>query len=175
MQTQTTYLKKLLFSLLLWLSCIGALANALVDIWPTDSILTRDPIQAVDVENVNDPIRDGTYGVIANEEGYAVEWIVDVWQIDSHNSGINTAEDHVMSILKRIINWALWMLWLIALIYLLYHGFLMVTAAGDDAQFKKWTKWLKYAAIALWWIALSRFIVSFIMRLIATFVAPTGA
>ena len=56
----------------------------------------------------------------------------------------------------------------------------MVTAWWDDGQFNKWLKWLKFAAIALWWIWLSRFVISMIFWVInkitnpePTWVGPT--
>jgi len=38
---------------------------------------------------------------------------------------------------------------LVALIYLIYHGFLIVTASGDDTQYKQGLKGIKFAAIAI--------------------------
>ena len=55
---------------------------------------------------------------------------------------------------------------MVALVYLIYHGFIMLTAAGDDAQYKKGLKGIKFAAIAIVGIGLSRLIVSGIFRLI---------
>ena len=51
--------------------------------------------------------------------------------------------------------------------YLIYHGFLMVTATGDDTQYKKGIKGIKFAAIAIAGIGASWLIVSAIFRLIA--------
>jgi hypothetical protein len=59
------------------------------------------------------------------------------------------------------------MLGLVALIYLIYHGFLIVTAAGDDTQYKKGLKGIKFAAIAMVGVGASWLIVSGIFRLIA--------
>ncbi|MEI7557973.1 MAG: hypothetical protein WCJ45_03990 [bacterium] len=42
-----------------------------------------------------------------------------------------------MDVIKNIVNYALGMVALVALIYLIYHGFLILTAAGDDTQYKK--------------------------------------
>jgi len=71
-----------------------------------------------------------------------------------------------MDVIKKIINYALWMLSLVALIYLIYHGFLILTAAGEEEQYKKGLKGIKYAAIAIVGIGASRLIVSFIFWLI---------
>jgi hypothetical protein len=55
---------------------------------------------------------------------------------------------------------------LIALIYLIYNGFLILTAAGDDTQYKKGLQSIKYAAIALGGIGASWLIISLIFRII---------
>jgi hypothetical protein len=72
-----------------------------------------------------------------------------------------------MNIIKSIINYALGMVWLVALVYLIYHGFLILTAAGDETQYKKGLKWIKFAAIAMAGIGMSWLIVSAIFWLIA--------
>jgi hypothetical protein len=54
------------------------------------------------------------------------------------------------------------LLGLVALIYLIYNGFLILTAAGDEAQYKKGLQSVKYAAIALAGIGASWLIVSLI-------------
>jgi len=51
----------------------------------------------------------------------------------------------------------------IALAYLIYHGFLMLTAAGDDKKFDKGKSGIKVATIALIGIGLSRLIISLIL------------
>ncbi len=77
------------------------------------------------------------------------------------------AQNDTIAFIQNIINWALSIVGLVALIYLLYNGFLMVTAAGDDGQFKKWAKALRTSAIALIWLGVSAFIVNLILYLIA--------
>jgi hypothetical protein len=92
-----------------------------------------------------------------------------IWWITNNEDQITShkeAESQVMQIIKNVINYALWLLSLISLVYLIYHGFLMITAAGDDTQYKKWLKWLKFAAIALAWIWLSWIVISFIFYII---------
>ena len=58
------------------------------------------------------------------------------------------------------------MLSLIALVILLRGGFQMVTAAGDEAKYKKGFKLLSQAAVGLVFIAVSRLVVSVIFRLL---------
>jgi threonine/homoserine/homoserine lactone efflux protein len=45
--------------------------------------------------------------------------------------------DATMNLIQIIIDYALGILAFIALIYLIYHGFLMLTASGDEKQFDK--------------------------------------
>ena len=59
------------------------------------------------------------------------------------------------------------MIALVALVYLIYHGFLIMTAAGDDTQYKKGLAGIKYAAIAIAGIGASWLVVSGIFWLIA--------
>ena len=95
-----------------------------------------------------------------------VEWLV--WT-DEAIGNYNTALTKILTVIQNIVNWALWILWLIALIYLIIHGFMILTAAGDDGKVKKWFKWVKNAFLALGWIWLSWIIVSFIIWLINLF------
>jgi hypothetical protein len=55
---------------------------------------------------------------------------------------------------------------LVALLYIAYHGFLTVTAAGDDDQSAKWMEWMRYGAMALIGVALAWFILSLVFWLI---------
>jgi len=78
----------------------------------------------------------------------------------------------IMSVIKTFINRVLGLLSLIALVVLLYGGFNMVTAAGDEAKYKKGFKILQQAAVGLAIIGLSWIIVSAIFRVIGG--AATG-
>ena len=81
--------------------------------------------------------------------------------------GWGTAQgSKLIDVIKSFINWMLGMLALIALIILLRGGFQMVTAAGDDAKYKKGFKILQQAAIGLVFIWVSRLVVSVIFRLL---------
>jgi hypothetical protein len=89
--------------------------------------------------------------------------IVGIWdKISSHEN----AQNQTLQVIKNLLNYALGMLWLVALIYLIYHGFLIVTAAGDDTQYKKWLSGVKYAAIAIVGIGVSWLVVSWIFWLL---------
>ncbi|MBU0627054.1 hypothetical protein KKG31_03555 [Patescibacteria group bacterium] len=71
-----------------------------------------------------------------------------------------------MDVIRTFLNWVLGILSLIALIVLLYGGFNMVTAAGDDAKYKKGFKILQQAAVGLAIVGLSWIIVSAIFWII---------
>jgi hypothetical protein len=58
------------------------------------------------------------------------------------------------------------MLALVALVILIWGGFQMVTAAGDDAKYKKGFKILEQAGIGLVFIGVSWLVVSVIFWLI---------
>ncbi len=82
-------------------------------------------------------------------------------------AGAGTAQgSKLIDVIKSFINWMLGMLALIALVILLRGGFQMVTAAGDDAKYKKGFKILQQAAIGLVFIWVSRLVVSVIFRLL---------
>ncbi len=72
----------------------------------------------------------------------------------------------LIDVIKSFINWMLGILALIALCILLRGGFQMVTAAGDDAKYKKGFKILQQAGIGLVFIGVSWLVVSVIFRLL---------
>jgi len=80
------------------------------------------------------------------------------------NVGETTAgqQEKLLDSVKRFVNYVLALLAFIALIMLLYGGFTMITAAGDEAGYKKWFTVLKNAALWLAFIAVSWLIVSLI-------------
>lgn len=120
-------------------------------------------------EAITNPIREGSYKVVNAENGSnGIDNIIrGTDEIRDHGDAV----DETLALIKRIINYALSIASLIALIYMLYHGFLIVTAAGDDGQYKKWLEWIKFAAIAMMWIATSWLIVSFIIWIITNILA----
>jgi amino acid transporter len=84
--------------------------------------------------------------------------------------GINNAGTDqggaLIDVIKSFINRALGMLALIALVVLLFGGFSMVTAAGDEAKYKKGFKILQQAGIGLVFIGVSWLMVSVIFWLL---------
>ena len=66
----------------------------------------------------------------------------------------------LVAAIKTVINWALGMLALVALIVLLWGGRQMVSAAGDEGQYKKGFVILKQAAFGLIFIGVAWLMVS---------------
>lgn len=138
-----------------------------------NTILNVDSDLVLDVYDNNNPITDPVRQWIekvvdANDDNNPDQkliWVINPWLISDHETAMNST----MQIIKNLINYALGLLSLIALIYLIYHGFLMLTAAGNDTQYKTGFKWLKFAIIALVWVWLSWLMVSFIFWIIASF------
>jgi hypothetical protein len=73
----------------------------------------------------------------------------------------------LLDTIKKTINWLLGLLATIALVLCLYAGFLVVTAAGNDANQKKGMTILKQAAMWIAIIGLSWLFVSLVFRIIA--------
>lgn len=135
---------------------------------PWDTTIYNDNLtNAINANGINNPIRDGAYKIVNAEDTTIkdgkISWLV---SSDTKISSHQTAEVQTMNIVKNIINYALWLLSFVALIYLIYHGMLVLTAAGDETQYKKWLKWINLAAIAIWGIGLSWIIISFIFYII---------
>lgn len=129
-------------------------------------ILNENDQQVLDTKNISDPLRDGAYNAI-EPQGWGTGTLSGIAGIGDKISTHQNAQTKTMNVIKNIINYALWTIGLVALVYLLYHGFLILTAAGDDTQYKKWLSGVKFAAIAIAGIWASWFVVSGIFRLIA--------
>lgn len=131
-----------------------------------DTILNTNENDAVNTDLTDgNPIRDGIYNIIQDAQDQN-NTIGNIIGNDNEIGDHATAQNQTFQIINNFINYALGLLALIALVYLLYHGFLMVSSAGDEEQYGKWFQWLKYAAIALAGIGVSRFVVSLIFYLI---------
>ena len=103
-----------------------------------DPIRNQDPNKALNVSQIDEknPIRDGMYGMIENpslENPSTIDGVIVPVRIDSHGSAL----DETMRLIQIIINYTLAILAFLTLVYLVYHGFLMLTASGDDKKFEK--------------------------------------
>ncbi|GHV25403.1 hypothetical protein FACS1894176_03800 [Bacteroidia bacterium] len=129
--------------------CFGQLSTFGKD----NPIITTNPNQVIDssriAEEHNDPIRQGTLWPVQNPkdvEDKASGTLVDGNNpIENHAGALSSA----MNLIQTIINYLLGLLALVALVYLIYHGFLMVSASGDDKQFDKGKSGIKTAVIAI--------------------------
>jgi len=131
--------------------------------------LTTDTQQVLDTQGINDPLRDGAYKLI-NSDPNSPGWsgsLAGIVGVDSQITDHATAKNATLQVVKNIVNYALGLLFLIALVYLIFNGFLILTAGGDDTQYKKGLKSIKNALIAIAGIGASRLIVSAIFRLIS--------
>jgi len=142
------------------------------ELWNNSTILNTDINQAIDTSTSDwwttiwDPLREWAYHIV-NADDWEIEHQIP--NIINNNEAItdhNTALSNTLNIVTSIINYALGLISLVALIYLLVHGFIILTAAWDEAKYKKWLKWIKYATIALLGVWLSRLIISLIFRII---------
>ncbi len=154
-------IKKMIFiaSIILFFTC-----NAQLEIPWESTIFNSNQDQYIDANDISNPIRDWAYTAIKSpDETSEIGWVQWAWQkIEDHTA----AREKTFAIIKNLINYALWLLSLIALVYIIYHGIIILTAAWDDAKYKEGLKWVKFAAIALIWIWLSRVVVSSIFWLI---------
>lgn len=75
-------------------------------------------------------------------------------------------EDALINVVKWWVNRVLGILGLIALLILMYGGFLMVTSAGEEEQYKKGRTILKHAVIGLIIIGVAWFVVSIVFWLV---------
>lgn len=162
----------------IWFIMIVLIANFTVitfwqwlQLWSDETILNKDSDNTLNVDNNNNPItnpiREWVYKIIDADSTNTIstdelKWLSNPWMISTHNVALNKT----MSIIKSVVNYAISMVSLVALVFLIYHWFLMVTAAWDDAQFKKWNKWIKTAIIAIAGIWLSWLFVSLIFYII---------
>lgn len=128
-----------------------------------------DPIYTQKVEDVigkepresDDPLRDGTKNIgeaIGDQSSDRILYI----EIDDSESAFKRTTDYI----KWLMNYFLALAWLVALIYLMYHGFIAVTAWGDQEKLKKWMSGVRYAVIAIIWIWVAWFFISIIFWLI---------
>ncbi len=164
-------LKKILtiIALLLVLH-ISNFANAGMWLGNMTTIYNPDITKVIDTNfngsEITNPLNDWAYWVVKWDWGaWEIEWLVwTEYEITEHSDALGK----ILKVIQNVVNYALLILGTVALIYLIAHGFIILTAAGDDSKVKKWFKWIKNAFVAIAWIGLSRLIISFLLRLINT-------
>ncbi len=131
-------------------------------------ILNDNAQQVLNTQGVNDPIRDGAFRVVdSNGAGAGSGELQGILGPNGQITDHTSAQNQTLQLVKNIINYVLGFLALVALIYLMYNGFLILTAGGDDTQYKKGIKSLQYAIIAIVWVGASWLIVSVIFWLLS--------
>ena len=96
-----------------------------------------------------------------------VKWVNVRWTQDKQN-------DSLIHVIQKWINWVLGMLAFISLCLVLYAWFLMLTSGWDSKKYDKWLSIIKYVAVWLAVIAVSRLIVSLIFYVINWAMADNG-
>jgi len=89
-------------------------------------------------------------------------WIINLPQSTDYENELW----YVIALVQIAVNRTLWILSFVTLVYLLYNWFLILTSWSDSKNAEKWKKGISSAAIALAWIAISRLIISIMIRLI---------
>lgn len=154
-------IKTMAFMLLIWLVWI---CSAQLEIPWEATIFNSNQDQYINANDISNPIRDGAYTAIQSpDENNEIGGVQGINQkIQDHTD----ARERTFTIVRNLINYSLGILSLIALVYMIYHGFVILTAAGDDAKYKQGMKGIKFGAIALIGVWFSRIIVSSIFWLI---------
>jgi hypothetical protein len=101
------------------------------------TIYTQEQIQAISADGISNPIREGAYKVINAEDSDPLHQVEGLVSSDTKIETHDTAKLETLTIIRNIVNYALGLVSLVALIYLIYHGVLVLTAAGDETQYKK--------------------------------------
>lgn len=130
--------------------------------WKESGIFNQDPDKVISTDWYDEnPFREGMKYSISDGDKEAVEGVYnnDMSAFGKHGDAIT----EMMWIIQWIVNYALGFLALIALVYLVYHGFLVLTAGGDDNKVKKGQKGIRTAAIAIAGIWSSWAIISVIL------------
>jgi hypothetical protein len=150
----------------IWISFFGIVNWA----WSCNS-LSSDPYSCLtkDTKNVisediawsNDPLIKWAQEIANQTNIY--KWWIEWW---ANRKAIDAA---IMSRIQSVLNYAISFLATVALIYLLVNWFTLLVNNDDDTQKKALSK-IKTAFWAIWWIWLSRFIVSAMFWIIKQFV-----
>lgn len=122
----------------------------------SDNIYNKDQNQVINQDAIKwDPIRQWTKEIVEK---------IDIYKKETNNS--IQARQNTIDYISSIVNYFLSLLALFSLIYLL-RGFLsMITAAWDEAKFKKWYENLKIATLAIIWIWISFILIRFIFYIV---------
>jgi len=157
------YVELWILSFLAWFLSSGIIFAQLDFIDPSDPNITTDINSVVDTTDIDwNPLREGTYLPVQSTDGTQDIGIINQWEIQSYGQW----QTQTLQFIKNIINYALGFLWLIALVIFIRTGIKVILAGSDDTKYKEAISAFKRVALAIGWIALSRFIVTFIFYVV---------
>lgn len=153
---------------LIWLT-VSLAVNAQLNFIDTESPnVTTDPSEVVNTDMIDgDPLRQGTRFPVESPDEQNQIGIIDQGEIQTYNQG----QLQTLQLIKNIINYFLGLLWFVALLIFIYTWFKIVTAGDDDSKFQEGMKDIRRVWIAIFGIALSWFIVTFIFYVISLIVS----
>lgn len=124
-------------------------------------------------QNILDPMKDqkdtwrkGAQDAIRSSDGNDKHRIDNLINSDAEITTQDDAQNRLLQVIWRLVNYALELVSLISFVLLLVAGFTMVTNAGDDKAQEEGKKTLLKIARAIGGIAVSWLIISFIFWLI---------
>ena len=124
-------------------------------------------------QNILDPMKDqkdtwrkGAQDAIRSSDGNDKHRIDNLINSDAEITTQDDAQNRLLQVIWRLVNYALGLVSLISFVLLLVTGFTMVTNAGDDKAQEEGKKTLLKIARAIGGIAVSWLIISFIFWLI---------
>lgn len=104
---------------------------------------------------------------VVDAPNWFVQRLLKLFGLDDYASGTNPATwttQWATNYVKAVINIAIALAWFVALLVIIY-GFAQMLFAWEEEWFAKAKQYVIWAAIALWLLALSWFIVSFIFSI----------
>lgn len=149
-------------------------------VWANSSIMVPGKTDAIKYDilnqqeqNILDPMKDqkdtwrkGVQDAIRSSDGNDKHRIDNLINSDAEITTQDDAQNRLLQVIWRLVNYALGLVSLISFVLLLVAGFTMVTNAGDDKAQEEGKKTLLKIARAIGGIAVSWLIISFIFWLI---------
>lgn len=86
--------------------------------------------------------------------------------LNNVNSNVIWNQNSADKVIQDLVGKAMWFLWLLAVLLAIYWGFMILSAAWDEAKVKKWKTILTQAALGLVVIFLAYSIVNFVIWLL---------
>ena len=152
---------------------VGILGSSWANGVPGQTNSERYGILNQQEQNILDPMKDqkdtwrkGAQDAIRSSDGNDKHRIDNLINSDAEITTQDDAQNRLLQVIWRLVNYALGLVSLISFVLLLVAGFTMVTNAGDDKAQEEGKKTLLKIARAIAGIAVSWLIISFIFWLI---------